>query len=343
MLEATKQNPALSLFISAAFILTTLALALDTIGNPRSVFDRIGTPSYALALIFLLVFVLFRCLSQTALPKKLEKSSLMLGSLMFLFATTLIIAINLTPDNYIYSTTRLNSAQILIVGLFLLAASLINQSKRWWQKNLDKILALFPFSVLLISMLVKLMPFDAFVGFASEDGPIEYFQVAILLATFALSSYQSWQNYKIKNTRKSLVFALLSLGILFVTLEEISWGQRIFDWQTPESLSEINVQNETTIHNIGILNNLQLVGYIFICLAGSLISGLQKLQPKIFRKIPQPPQSAFFLYFIPLVFYVWYVVFNIQIHLWAEVMEVIFYSGVLVWIANLDKIKPLKR
>jgi hypothetical protein len=38
---------------------------------------------------------------------------------------------------------------------------------------------------------------------------------------------------------------------MFVCLgEEISWGQRVFDWSTPESISELNAQNETNIHNI---------------------------------------------------------------------------------------------
>jgi hypothetical protein len=31
----------------------------------------------------------------------------------------------------------------------------------------------------------------------------------------------------------------------------VSWGQRIFDWDTPESLERLNHQGETTVHNIG--------------------------------------------------------------------------------------------
>lgn len=32
--------------------------------------------------------------------------------------------------------------------------------------------------------------------------------------------------------------------------EEISWGQRIFGWNTPESWAEISAQKETTFHNL---------------------------------------------------------------------------------------------
>ena len=42
------------------------------------------------------------------------------------------------------------------------------------------------------------------------------------------------------------------LGIVFfVGLgEEISWGQRILNIETPEAIKEINAQGELTIHNL---------------------------------------------------------------------------------------------
>jgi len=36
----------------------------------------------------------------------------------------------------------------------------------------------------------------------------------------------------------------------FIAMEEISWGQRIIGWSTPETFSEFNYQNETNLHNI---------------------------------------------------------------------------------------------
>jgi hypothetical protein len=32
--------------------------------------------------------------------------------------------------------------------------------------------------------------------------------------------------------------------------EEISWGQRIFNWETPSWIASVNVQRETNIHNL---------------------------------------------------------------------------------------------
>jgi hypothetical protein len=63
----------------------------------------------------------------------------------------------------------------------------------------------------------------------------------------------------------ALLYGLVTLGAWFLTGEEISWGQRIFGWETPEALEEINRQGETTLHNIQGVQ--QLVPYAML-LAG---------------------------------------------------------------------------
>lgn len=40
-----------------------------------------------------------------------------------------------------------------------------------------------------------------------------------------------------------------ALGSLYITLEEISYGQHIFKWETPEYWQAVNDQNETNLHN----------------------------------------------------------------------------------------------
>lgn len=43
--------------------------------------------------------------------------------------------------------------------------------------------------------------------------------------------------------------ALAALGCLYIGLEEISYGQQFFKWNTPEYWSAINDQGETNLHN----------------------------------------------------------------------------------------------
>ena len=43
---------------------------------------------------------------------------------------------------------------------------------------------------------------------------------------------------------------VICLGLLVMTMEEISWGQRLFGWQTPQIWCGINHQSETNLHNL---------------------------------------------------------------------------------------------
>lgn len=49
---------------------------------------------------------------------------------------------------------------------------------------------------------------------------------------------------------KQLSYLVLALLFIFGAGEEISWGQRIFDIETPEVLQKENVQDEINIHNM---------------------------------------------------------------------------------------------
>lgn len=43
---------------------------------------------------------------------------------------------------------------------------------------------------------------------------------------------------------------LVTIGCVYFAGEEISWGQHLLGWQTPEELKAINDQRETNLHNI---------------------------------------------------------------------------------------------
>jgi hypothetical protein len=80
-----------------------------------------------------------------------------------------------------------------------------------------------------------------------EDGIFEYLTALFFLLGAAVFGWTFYQNRKI-------FFLLLSIVLLVGCGEEISWGQRIFGFTTPEYLHEHNVQDETSLHNLEILN-----------------------------------------------------------------------------------------
>lgn len=63
------------------------------------------------------------------------------------------------------------------------------------------------------------------------------------------------------------VLVFLSLVLFVMAGEEISWGQRIFEWQTTGYFSEHNVQGETNLHNLAtqlFQNSLFFGGFLLL-------------------------------------------------------------------------------
>lgn len=87
--------------------------------------------------------------------------------------------------------------------------------------------------------------------FFDEDGVFEWFTALCLITSGLIMLANSW---RLKGTQASLVIkflcALGGIGILFVGMEEISWGQRIFGWETKGIFAEHNDQLETNFHNL---------------------------------------------------------------------------------------------
>lgn len=77
-----------------------------------------------------------------------------------------------------------------------------------------------------------------------EDLVGEWAQFFLFTLTMLLAARQAYAA-----TRFRLFFSLLALACFYVAGEEISWGQRLFDIQTPDFFDQHNLQGETNLHN----------------------------------------------------------------------------------------------
>ena len=80
-----------------------------------------------------------------------------------------------------------------------------------------------------------------------EDGVFEYLTALF----FLIASIFFLRKFLLD---KNVFFVLLAIVFFFGFGEEISWGQRISNFGTPDFLARINVQNEFTFHNIEFFN-----------------------------------------------------------------------------------------
>ena len=90
---------------------------------------------------------------------------------------------------------------------------------------------------------------DIFKNYWSENGIIEYLQVVLLiLAIYFLFSSRIF----FYDNKKSIYYLIIIkiIGLTYFLGEEISWGQHIFKWASPDFFIDSNNQKETNLHNI---------------------------------------------------------------------------------------------
>ncbi len=137
---------------------------------------------------------------------------------------------------------------VLILGIFFFA---FNKSFRNiaidYIKNHVFFLTIFLSFYILYLVTRIFLTKSLFVSLFKEDGVFEYltsifFIVASVFFVLCLTK-------KMSMYLKTYIISL-ALVCFLVGMEEISWGQRIFNIETPESLKEINYQDELTVHNL---------------------------------------------------------------------------------------------
>jgi len=105
---------------------------------------------------------------------------------------------------------------------------------------------------LLFSIIVQL--YTLIFTWRAEEGLIEtisalFFVVSAII--LIIGSFKIMKLNAFQNSKKLLVafFIFLSVGLIFIFLEEISYGQHLFGWESKGIFAKNNFQGETNIHN----------------------------------------------------------------------------------------------
>ena len=164
-----------------------------------------------------------------------------------------------------------------VVGAFLAALRRDAASEWRVQPRLAQSLFLLP---ILLSPFVALswLHKPLFRFLTGEDGLFEWLGFGAYVVAAVAAGLAARELARRGQRLHTVLFVLFTLGCVLVAGEEISWGQRIFGFGTPEGLSEINRQSETTVHNIGLVQNtfngIVLLGGLY----GSLVAGFLRLR-----------------------------------------------------------------
>jgi len=119
------------------------------------------------------------------------------------------------------------------------------------QSTLEPAALSFAASFLLFSIPLSIINHDAFrYTLVAEDG---FTESSTAISLFLVTIICIRRILRLKHSRTFIFLAMtgfIGLVGLFGAGEEISWGQRIFGWDTPEYFLKHNKQDETGLHNL---------------------------------------------------------------------------------------------
>ncbi len=130
---------------------------------------------------------------------------------------------------------------------------------------------LLTFGIIIYGKILGMQGYDVFYELVKEDGLAEWFTVVFLLGSAVIFGARVVRSYHQGNRKRLLISALAVLLFVFGAGEEISWGQRIFNFETSGFFEEYNYQGEMNLHNLELwginINKLIFSKLMFIALA----------------------------------------------------------------------------
>jgi hypothetical protein len=139
----------------------------------------------------------------------------------------------------------------------------------------------------------------------NEDGPLEMATVICAVGAAVLLIWVHYRCRKLGILAKRSHYVLLTLMTAFMIFfagEEISWGQRILGFGTPEIMRDTNQQGEFNIHNLGIIHAYKdglltiaiFVWGVLLPLAKPFFGFVAKLQRALYMPLPPLQLSSYF-------------------------------------------------
>jgi len=192
----------------------------------------------------------------------------------------------------IYNSVRIAVYIIFLASAFLLMRSDSKAGAGGPDKTLPNwtatLITLLPMLALLFAMINTLFPhLSGFVRMSDDD--IFTRPGALVRMMFELVACGVFMSLLPRFVRQKqwlavALIATLSLVLFVMGMEEISWGQRVFQWQTTAYFSEHNVQGETNLHNLNtqlFQNMLFFGGFILLAVLPFFYEQLTKTLQKI--------------------------------------------------------------
>ncbi len=197
--------------------------------------------------------------SPRRLPQRLRRLGLLLDGLIGLIGTAMVLigAVRMVREVADLPNSSLVVTGLGVAGLALACSRICSRFLRRSEQARERErlqrragqLSLLAIGAFLLYRL-QISDLRAHAGHFKEGSVAEWltFVVFLVAAPIALSTaVQSWRR---RERGRGIAWSLFGLACALVAMEEVSWGQILFDWGTPGFFDAHNSQNETNLHNL---------------------------------------------------------------------------------------------
>lgn len=145
----------------------------------------------------------------------------------------------------------------------------------------------------------------AFMALCEEDALVENMQFLFFLAAGVLAVRLAVKFWSATDKLVAVAYGMFGLLCVFIAMEEISWGQRLIGFETPDAIKDDNIQDEFNLHNIGPIQKVLFLFYtlvgMYACASAALwaLPGLRRR--RWFQFLSVCP--CLLLYFLPILTY----------------------------------------
>lgn len=149
---------------------------------------------------------------------------------------------------------------------------------------------IFPVAVFVLAAFFLALPVTrrSTLWLLEENHPVEMLTFIFLLAGGLRGAILAWRAYRHGEAKLCIWFYLVfAAGLLLTAMEEIAWGQKFLDFETPSAWKELNAQGETTLHNLRAMGAHNSVFRLVFGLGGLI--GVWLIRFPSLRKIAVPP------------------------------------------------------
>jgi hypothetical protein len=150
------------------------------------------------------------------------------------------------------------------------------------------------------SVALILLDAQLFNGLVLEDSIAENASAGFLFLGSAMVAYSLFKPRLLPRRQRILHFSArlgLAAVLCLIALEEVSWFQRVLEFETPEWLAHQNVQRELNLHNTqtGLFENLYYLGVAALLVGGPVVVNLRL--PSALERFVEPyaPQLPAFV------------------------------------------------